>query len=96
MKNILTIAIIILLIFVAYNFFKKETWLGFYYPNGCLTCQEDYIYSPTFKDKTSCLSWATTLKQQRGNPIDTFECGKNCKFPSTKYEAYVCEETVDY
>ncbi len=96
MKKILSVLAIIILIIIAYKFFTKETWLGFYYPNGCLTCQEDYIYSPTFNDRASCLSWATTLKQQRNNPNDTFECGKNCKVPDTKDGFYVCKETVDY
>ena len=46
MKKILTIIAIIIIVIVAYNFFKKDSYLGFYYPNGCLTCQEDYIFSP--------------------------------------------------
>ena len=96
MKKIITIAIAIVVIIVAYNFFKKDSYLGFYYPNGCLTCQEDYIFSPKFNDRASCLSWATTLKQQRNNPSDTFECGKNCKAPDTKDGFYVCKETFDY
>ncbi len=96
MKKILAIAVVIILIIVAYNYFKKDTWLGFYYPNGCLTCQEDYIYSQTFNDRASCLSWATNLKQERDNPNDTFECGKNCKAPDTKNGLYVCKETFDY
>ena len=96
MKNVLSVVGIIILIVIAYNFFKKDTWLGFYYPNGCLSCQDDYIYSPTFDERADCLSWATTKKQQRGNPSDTFECGKNCKTPDTKEGLYVCDETVDY
>lgn len=75
---------------------KKETWQGFYYPNGCLECQEDYIFSPIFEDRASCLSWATTLRQERQNYLDEFECGKNCKVPETKDGFYICDETVDY
>lgn len=96
MKKILTIVVVIILVIVAYNFFEKDSYLGFYYPNGCLACQEDYIFSPTFDNRASCLSWATTLKQQRNNPSDTFECGKNCKIPNSKDGFYICEETFDY
>ena len=52
MKKIITIVIVVVITIVAYNFFKKDSYLGFYYPNGCLTCQEDYIFSPKFNDKT--------------------------------------------
>lgn len=96
MKKIIPLIIVIILIIAVYNFFKKDTWLGFYYPDGCLTCQENYIFSPTFKDRASCLSWATNLRQQRNNPNDLFECGKNCEAPDTKNGLYTCEETVDY
>lgn len=74
----------------------KDTRTWFYYPNGCLTCQSDYIYSPVFDNRVDCLSWATNLKAERNNPSDTFECGKNCKEPETKDDLYVCDETVDY
>lgn len=96
MKKILAIIVAVVIIIAAFNFFKKDSYLGFYYPNGCLTCQEDYIFSPKFNDRASCLFWATSLKQQRNNPNDTFECGKNCKTPDTKDGFYVCKETFDY
>ena len=90
--------IIVILILAAIYFFwgRKETWLGFYYPDGCLTCQEKYIYSPEFENRASCLAWATDLKSKRNNPEDTFECGKNCKAPDNSDGLYVCDETVDY
>ncbi len=97
MKNFLIVAIIMMIIIIiAYNIFKKDTWLGFYYPNGCLSCQEDYIYSPELYDKESCLAWARNLQQSRNNPTDDFECGKNCEAPNTNDGTYHCEETVDY
>ncbi len=76
--------------------FVKENWQGFYYPDGCSLCQDDYIYSPPFDDKMSCLAWASELKAERRNPNDTFECGKNCKAPDYKDGLYVCDETVDF
>lgn len=89
-------AIILMVGFGIYSFLQKETWQGFYYPNGCLTCTDQYIYSPQYNDRASCLSWATSLKQQRNNSNDEFECGKNCKTPDEPGGLYVCEETVDY
>ncbi len=94
MKKILLITLPILLL--SGCSFSRETWQGFYYPDGCLVCQENYIYSPTFNDRASCLAWASDLKAERNNPSDTYECGKNCKAPDTKDALYVCDETVDY
>jgi len=91
-KNLGVIIAIILIVAGIY----KETWQGFYYPDGCLTCTDKYIYSSQFNDRASCLAWATNLKQQRNNPSDDFECGKNCKVPDSPDGLYICEETVDY
>lgn len=72
-----------------------NTWQAFYYPNGCLVCEEDYIFSPIFKSKEECFDWAEDVKARRGNENDLYECGKNCK-KSEKYGGlYICEETVD-
>lgn len=73
----------------------NERWQGFYYPDGCLVCEDKYVYSPQFDDRASCISWAKNLKQQRNNPDDDFECGKNCKAPDRVGGLYVCDETVD-
>lgn len=70
----------------------KEKWQGFYYPDGCLVCEDQYIYSPVYSTKENCLNWATTLRAERNNPADLFECGKNCK---DKDGFQVCEETID-
>lgn len=90
--------LIVLLIIAGVYFFwsQKETWQGFYYPDGCLVCEDKYIYSPQFQDRASCLAWATNLKFQRGNSDDTYECGKNCKAPKHEGDLYICKETVDY
>ena len=96
-KNIITwLVIIAALISGYYLFFQKETWQGFYYPDGCLVCEDQYIYSPVLENRASCLAWASDLKQRRGNPDDTFECGKNCKAPDHQGGLYVCDETIDY
>ncbi len=72
---------------------KKEEWQGFYYPNGCLSCMEDYIYSPTLSSVEECHNWAQEIKKERGdNPTDQYECGLNCR---AKGILHVCKETVD-
>lgn len=72
----------------------NETWQGFYYPDGCLSCDDKYIYSPKFKDKEICLNWAEDLKQKRHNPDDLYECGKNCK-ENKEFGGFQCKETID-
>lgn len=70
----------------------KQTWQGVYYPNGCLVCDEDYIFSPIFESKEECLNWAKNIQFRRNNESDLYECGKNCKW---KEGFMVCEETID-
>jgi hypothetical protein len=88
------IIILVLLIVVLSGCGLSDKWLGFYYPDGCLSCTEDYIFSPEFNSKDSCLEWAENLQDERGNPNDDFECGKNCE--EMGYKMYMCEDTVDY
>lgn len=95
-NNLSGIAIVLLVIVGLYFLWDgKETWQGFYYPNGCLTCTEDYIFSPIFDDKVACLAWANNLERERNNPSDDFECGKNCKSQGDPEGPYICDETVD-
>lgn len=74
-------------------FKKEDSWTGYYYPDGCLGCEESYIFSPTSYDtQEACLAWAQNLKQSRNNKEDLYECGLNCK----KKDGFnVCKETVD-
>ena len=57
---------------------KKSTWQGTYYPGGCLTCEKDYVYSPTFDNFEDCKTWALSKK---GSSEDKVTCNKNCKNP---------------
>ena len=91
MKKILLLTIPVLLL-AGCSF--SEKWMGFYYPDGCLACTEDYIFSPEFSNKQACLDWANNLQDERNNPSDDFECGKNCK--EMGYKSHMCDETVDY
>ena len=94
MKGIITLIIIVGLIYFGYNLFFKESWQGFYYPNGCLVCEDSYIFSPIFSSKEECLDWADKLLMKRNNPNDLYECGKNCKWKE-EFNGYLCEETID-
>jgi len=89
-KIIILIAVIAIIIYFGYNLiFKKDTYQGIFYPNGCLTC-DDYIVSPKLNSAEDCVIWAEELKAARKNSNDKWECGKNCKW---KNGLWVCETT---
>ena len=70
-----------------------DKWQGFYYPDGCLSCEENYIYSPIFSSLDECRDWANSTRQKRGNnSSDEYECGLNCKI---KDGFNVCKETTE-
>ena len=69
---------------------SKTTWQGTYYPNGCLTCEEDYVYSQTFDNFNDCKTWALNKKS---NSSDKVTCDKNCKNPD-EYGMQTCEEVI--
>lgn len=96
MKNIITFILISsILIFTVskiYQLIKPSYWQGFYYPNGNMFI--DYA-SPVFRTKKQCLDWALTIKQERKNPNDDYECGKNCVREEDRIIS-LCDETVDY
>ncbi len=92
MKNLIYILILLFVIILIGANCGKDEWQGFYYPNGCLVCEDDYIFSPVFDSKEECLNWATNKKMLRNNNDDLYECGKNCE---KKGEFFVCEETID-
>lgn len=89
-KKILISIVVIIVIYFGYSLlFSKDTYRGIYYPNGCLICN-NYIVSSDLNSAEDCVRWAEGLKSSSGNPNDTWECGKNCKW---KNELSVCEET---
>lgn len=95
MKKIVIVSILFLSGVLLTGCSFRDTWQGFYYPDGCLACSDKYIFSPIFNDKESCLNWAEDLKEKKGKPDDLYECGKNCKPPKTPDGFYLCKETVD-
>ncbi|MFC1810381.1 hypothetical protein ACFLZH_02680 [Patescibacteria group bacterium] len=69
---------------------KGNTWQGTYYPDGCLTCESDYVFSPIFDNFEDCKSWALNKKS---SSLDKVTCNKNCKNPD-EYGIQTCEEVV--
>jgi hypothetical protein len=49
-------------------------WQAIYYPDGCLTCEESYIFSPFFKDVNQCIGWVHEKAKTRPGNIDSAEC----------------------
>ena len=89
-KKIIILIIAITVIYLGYNLlFKKDTYRGLYYPDGCLVC-DNYIVSPDLKSAEDCVKWAEGIKGQSGNPKDLWECGKNCEW---KDGFSMCETT---
>lgn len=72
------------------NLLKKNTWQGTYYPGGCLTCESDYVYSPTFDNFEDCKTWTLNKKS---SSEDKVTCNKNCKNPD-EYGMQTCEEVI--
>jgi hypothetical protein len=97
MKNNKTVSfLIIILIFVGayFLFFKSETWLGFYYPDG--NNLTNHIQSPELKSLEECRTWVDSqvpIHNPSGSGYD-YECGKNCKLDKN-YGLYVCKETLN-
>ncbi|MCF7845928.1 MAG: membrane lipoprotein lipid attachment site-containing protein [Candidatus Peribacteraceae bacterium] len=73
-----------------------NTYQGFYYPNGCLVCEEDWILSPVFETREECILWIEEIENKRQNPNDDFECGKNCRANPELDTIQICDETFDF
>lgn len=37
---------------------NNENWQGTYFPHGCIDCENNYVYCPTFKSFGECKKWA--------------------------------------
>lgn len=77
---------------------KQQAWRGFYYPGGVISGPA--IYSPEYKTKEDCISWAENewkLRPQDSllDPQDLYECGKNCKVRNKEIGLHVCDQTFD-
>ncbi len=77
------------------NIFAKEEWQAVYYPDGCLACENNYIFSPFFDNKNDCINWIYAKQKERNNNNDTAECALNCKKDYNLGGILVCKETLD-
>jgi len=76
-----------------FSLFKKDEWIGFFYPN-----KEDsktFTQSPVSNNLDDCRKWVDNTKRQFNLIEGTykFECGKNCIINSES-NSYKCEETT--
>jgi len=88
MKKIILLLITISLLSMGCSL--GNNWQGVYYPDGCLTCEDKYIFSPVFNNYDECQRWAINIYNSRDNTNDQYECGKNCKH---KDGLQICDET---
>lgn len=73
---------------------KADTWSGFFYPRrGNLT---EFVKGGPFQTVEQCRSWVDAKREELDldrNEID-YECGKNCKPPTSPNAPQVCEDTI--
>ncbi len=95
-KAILLILICIILVWIFSSVFKKDTYIGFYYPDASNlfvnTQSEGQFYS-----LDQCRNWINeqkTIYNPKKENLDDYECGKNCDLQNGN-KPYVCEETLE-
>lgn len=70
-------------------------WQAVYYPEGCLDCQEKYIFSPFYETVNECIDWVHAKAETRKGSSDAAECSFDCKKNYDIGGISVCKETVD-
>ena len=93
-----SLIVLIVGVFVLAGYDKSETdkrWQAAYYPDGCLTCKDAYIYSPFFETVNECISWVHEKSATRSGHNDAAECSFNCQKSYDFGGIFVCDETVD-
>jgi len=93
-KTILIIVVALIIVWVAGNIVRGDTYVGFYYPDAN-NLTNDIQSSETFNSLESCRDWIDEQVSTH-NPDGTgydYECGKNCDLSGGK--PYVCEETLE-
>lgn len=95
-RKVLVGLALVALIFAAAAIFKKDSYVGFFYPDaGNLTV--DIQSKTTFETLDECRAWAKVQVMENIRTIAVsqkydYECGKNCRLSGDK--PYVCEETL--
>jgi hypothetical protein len=95
-KILVALIIAVFLIWGIINLFKKDVYIGFYYPDANNLFND--IESPgTFESLEMCRDWIdeqSSVYNPNGTNDDDYECGKNCRLQSGQ-RPYVCEETLE-
>ncbi len=93
-KAMLSIVLLIILVWGVRTLFKKDTYVGFFYPDeNNLT--SDIQSEDIFSSLEACRDWVdeqASIHNPSGSGYD-YECGKNCDLSGGK--PYVCEETLE-
>lgn len=86
---------VLLIIGIYFVFIKKDSYIGFYYPDeNDLT---EHIQSQKLGSLDECHSWVKD-QEAKYNPSGygyDYECGKNCDEPGQPDDLYICEETLE-
>jgi hypothetical protein len=91
-----SIIAIVLLVWGATTLFKKDSYIGFYYPDAS-NLFNDIQSDSSFNSLDECRTWANEQKSIHnpdGSNQDDYECGKNCNLQNGQ-KPYVCEETLE-
>ena len=100
-ENWLKMVVVVIVLFGIWMLFGDKVsetrgkWQAVYYPEGCLVCEDDYIFSPFFDNANECIDWVHIKAETRGNSSDAAECSFDCKKDYDLGGALVCKETVD-
>ena len=84
-------------IFITFNYFfgSNFRWSLFYYPEGCLGCEDKWIIKlNTYKSREQCRDFGYEMRKEYINRGDTFECGYKCK--TYDMRGYICKKTIDF
>ncbi len=95
-KIILTIVILIIIVWAVSSFFKKDAYIGFYYPDAS-NLFNDIQSENSFDSLDACRAWVNNQKSiynPNNAKQDDYECGKNCNLQNGQ-KPYICEETLE-
>jgi len=70
-------------------------WQAIYYPDGCLSCEDQWIFSPFFEEVNQCIAWIHNRADSRDEPSDAAECAYDCRQECDISCWLVCDETID-
>ena len=97
MKNILIVILFIIIIAYGINLvFKKDVFIGFYYPDAS-NLFNNVQSDRSFESLDQCRAWVNeqeSVHNPDGTKQDDYECGKNCNLKNAQ-KPYVCEETLE-